>query len=180
MPLIWDKISEGAPANAGAFSHAAGGAPLARAVIWPHRSLPPAGFAWVIGITFGLLLLPLLTVLGSPVLWGLLPFAVGAVWLLWYFLRRSYRDGRLTEELCLWSDLIRLSRRDPAGRVQEWEANPYWVTVEMVEKGGPVLNYLTLSGNGRRVEIGAFLSPDERVALRDDLTRLLRQAGRSG
>ena len=45
--------------------------------------------------------------------------------------------------------------------------------------GGPVEAYLTLSGSGREVELGAFLTPDERRALDIDLrSRLaaLRQA----
>ena len=37
------------------------------------------------------------------------------------------------------------------------------------ETGGPVPNYVTLSGNGREVEIGAFLSEDERVELFSEL-----------
>jgi hypothetical protein len=34
---------------------------------------------------------------------------------------------------------------------------------------GPVPQYLTLRGNGREVELGAFLSEEERVALRDEV-----------
>jgi uncharacterized membrane protein len=34
-----------------------------------------------------------------------------------------------------------------------------------------VPNYVTLSGNGREVEIGAFLSEDERKALYQDLAQ---------
>jgi len=41
--------------------------------------------------------------------------------------------------------------------------------VHMHETGGPVPHYVTLSGNGREVEIGAFLSEDERVELFSEL-----------
>jgi uncharacterized membrane protein len=44
----------------------------------------------------------------------------------------------------------------------------------MHPKGGPVPNYVTLSGNGREVEIGAFLSEEERKALYDDLRHLVQ------
>ncbi|SES32619.1 Uncharacterized membrane protein [Tranquillimonas rosea] len=173
MPLLWDHMIEGAPVTqTGAFSHE-GGAPLAHAHLWPHRSLPKEGFVWFIAITFALLMVPLIPVLGTVVLWGLLPFLLGALWALYYFLQRSYRDGEIHEELTLWSDRIELKRTNPRGEAQEWHANPYWVRVELHETGGPVANYVTLSGAGREVEIGAFLSEDERTGLYEQLKRLL-------
>ncbi|MBV0912477.1 DUF2244 domain-containing protein [Anianabacter salinae] len=154
---------------------------LAELRLWPHRSLPQRGFAGVILITFGLLMLPLISVLGTPVMWGLLPFVLGVLWLLWYALRRSYRDGALTEELSLWPGKVVLTRENPRGPSQSWDGNPYWVSVELHEKGGPVEQYLTLKGSGRVVEIGAFLSPEERTGLRDEIERALaRAAGYSG
>jgi uncharacterized membrane protein len=39
-----------------------------------------------------------------------------------------------------------------------------------------VPQYLTLSGNGREVEIGAFLSEEERLALYPELTAALARA----
>ena len=143
--------------------------------LWPHRSLPPEGFAIFIGVTFLLLLIPLFAVLGSPVLWGLLPFVMGALALTWFFIRRSYADAELREDLLLWPDRLELVRTNPRGAPQSWEANPYWVRVEMHEKGGPVQNYVTLSGAGRMVEIGAFLSPEERIELFRSLNDRLRR-----
>ena len=35
-------------------------------------------------------------------------------------------------------------------------------------------NYVTLTGGGREVEIGAFLTEEERIALYDDLKEKLR------
>ncbi|SFO85110.1 DUF2244 domain-containing protein [Tranquillimonas alkanivorans] len=172
MPLNWIKKTEGAPVDAGAFSHAAG-VPVAHLELWPHRSLPPKGFAGVMLAAFALILVPLFPLLGTPVAWGLLPFLMGAIWLLWAGLRRSYRDGELSEELTLWSDRIEVRRTNPRGPAQEWHANPYWVRVTMHEKGGPVENYVTLSGDGREVELGAFLSPEERTELYDDLSEML-------
>lgn len=147
---------------------------LWRLSLWPHRSLPPQGFVIFIGITCALLLLPLIAVLGSPVLWGLLPFLAGTVWLVWYFLQRSYADAALREDLTLSVDRLDLVRHNPRAPDQSWMANPYWVRVEILAKGGPVANYITLTGAGRSVELGAFLSPDERLALHADLTDRLR------
>jgi uncharacterized membrane protein len=44
----------------------------------------------------------------------------------------------------------------------------------MHNTGGPVPSYLTLRGAGREVELGAFLTQDERVTLERDLRSALR------
>ncbi|WP_049645341.1 DUF2244 domain-containing protein [Candidatus Rhodobacter oscarellae] len=153
--------------------------PPQRLELWPHRSLPPQGFATFIIVTACMLLIPLLAVLGSPVLWGLLPFLGGALWAIWYALRRSDADGALREDLTLAADTMELVRCNPRGDQQSWQANPYWVRVEMHATGGPVANYLTLKGGDRAVELGAFLSPEERAALFAELQDRLRALNRN-
>lgn len=143
--------------------------------LWPHRSLPPKGFAWFIGLTAGFFMLPLSAVLGTAILWGLLPFMAVTLWLTWALIQRSYKDGALTETLTIHADRMALLRQNPRSPDQSWEANPYWVKLELHETGGPVENYVTLRGSDRVVEIGAFLSPDERVALHRDLQDRLRR-----
>lgn len=143
--------------------------------LWPHQSLKPEGFAGIILVTFAFLLLPLLALLGTVVLWGLLPFLLAALGGLWLALTRSRRDAQVLEVFTLSSDTARLTRHNPGGDVQEWESNRYWVEPRLHETGGPVPHYVTLRGGGREVEIGAFLSEDERIALYDDLQRVLRR-----
>jgi uncharacterized membrane protein len=142
--------------------------------LWPHRSLDQRGFVWFVGLTAALIAVPLFGVLGSPVLWALLPFLLGTIWAIWFALRKNGRDRDIVEDLTLSRDLIQLVRHGPKGRRQDWQANPYWLRLTLHEAGGPVPNYLTLKADGREVELGAFLSEDERIALRDDLqTRLI-------
>ncbi|MHC9234597.1 DUF2244 domain-containing protein [Pseudooceanicola sp. 502str34] len=152
MPYEWSETPEGR-----------------RLRLWPYRSLPPRGFAFVIGLFFLLLLIPLFGVLGSLVLWGLLPFGLGALWALWFGLRRSYRSAEIEELLEITPERITLHRENPDGSQQDWDAQSYWARAEMHRQGGPVPWYVTLSGNGRTVEIGAFLSEDERRALYGEL-----------
>lgn len=142
--------------------------------LWPHQSLAPKGFAMFIGITFAMSLLPLVAVVGSVVLWGLLPFMIAAIGAIWFALERSRHRAQVIEVLTLSDDRAHLMRRTPKGDVLEWDCNRYWAKLSMHEKNGPVPHYVTLSGNGREVEIGAFLSEDERVSLYDELIRALR------
>ena len=46
-------------------------------------------------------------------------------------------------------------------------------TGAFIRHQGPLPNYVTLSGNGREVEIGAFLSEDERKSLFKELKSAL-------
>ncbi len=175
MPLTWSVDPAGGAARAGAHLHDEGDPSLAHAVLWPHRSLPRKGMAMAIGFAFVMILIPTLPLLGTPVLWGLLPFELGAVWLLWFALERSYASGRLREDLTLWRDRIEIVRVNPRGPPQSWAANPFWVRLSLAETGGPVVNYVTLSGAGREVELGAFLTPEERRGLHRDLQGLLHR-----
>jgi uncharacterized membrane protein len=141
--------------------------------LWPYRSLTARGFVWFIGATAALIALPLLSLLGSPVLWALLPFVAAAVAAIWWALRRNANDREIMEALTLTPDRITLTRSGPRGRRQEWQDNPYWVRVTLHAQGGPVPNYLTLKGIEREVEVGAFLSEAERLSLREELASRL-------
>lgn len=172
MPYEWLEDIQGAPDQSGALLQGSQ-RPLAHLRLWPFRSLSRRGFVRFIAVTAALLAVPLIPLVGSPVLWGILPFLLLAIWGIWAALSRSYRDGEITEDLILWPDRITLTRQGPGLRRQSWEANPHWVTVMLHEKGGPVPQYLTLRGAGREVELGAFLSEDERLALRAEMRQRL-------
>ncbi|MFP1643244.1 DUF2244 domain-containing protein [Pontitalea aquivivens] len=175
MPYEWVTHPDTAPEISGAVcaSGRPDGPPLAELHAWPYRSLPRKGFVIFIGVTAGLLALPLLAVLGSVILWALLPFLMIAVVAVWWALAHSYRTGEVLEEMRIWSDRVELIRHDPKAPARHWQANPYWVSPEIHAKGGPVEQYLTLKGGPRVVELGAFLTPAERLRLRRELAAAL-------
>jgi uncharacterized membrane protein len=142
--------------------------------LWPHNALEPKGFVTVIAATATVLSLPLVALLGHPVMWGLLPFALISLWGLWFALRRNWRDRSVLEEMHMNRTGVHLRRINPRGLVQEWHADPHWVALNMIPKGGPVRHYLTLTGGGREVELGAFLTPEERISLHEELFLVLR------
>jgi len=165
MPYKWSSPAIGTKAQ--------------RLDIWPHRSLPRRGFAGFMLATCLLISLPLFAVLGTPVLWAILPFLAGAVVLMWWALERSYAAGRLHEALVIDAQEVLLTRTNPCGEVQEWDCNAYWAQAQIYPSGGPVPYYITLRGAGREVELGAFLSEEERKALYGEVRSALNVA-RSG
>ena len=177
MPVEWMNTKK-APSSVGAFllpGDDPDGPPRLRIILRPSRSLPRKGFAWFLLIIWGLLLVPLIPLLGTVIVWVILPFLLATLGAIWLSLERNYRDGDLLEELCLWRDLIKVDRLNPRKPSQHWQANPHWTALKLRESGGPVENYLTLKGNGREIEFGAFLSPEERQKLYQDLLVELRR-----
>jgi uncharacterized membrane protein len=162
MPYHWTRTDASGP-----------DVPLARLTLWPHQSMTAGGFATFIGVTATMLAVPLVAVLGSPVAWVLMIFFLAAIAGVWWAIMINRAQQSYHEELAIWRDRIRLAHVEPKRAPLEWEANPHWVRVTLHETGGPVEKYLTLRGGDREVELGAFLSPEERAALHEDLTRLL-------
>ncbi len=124
-----------------------------------------------------MIFLPVVALRGSPAAWAVLAFASVALAGVWTALRRSARDTDILEDLSIRSARVDLVRTGPDGRRQSWQANPHWVEVTLYPDTGPVPQYLTLRGNGREVELGAFLTAAERVALAAEVRAALR-AGR--
>ncbi|WP_170475700.1 DUF2244 domain-containing protein [Ruegeria arenilitoris] len=142
--------------------------------LWAHNSLPPRGAMGVVLALFVFGLIPLFAVLGSVLLWGLLPFMLVTVLGLWLAFEMNYKSRDVTEILTLSDTQAHLVHHSPRKGDLEWSCNRYWTRPEMHAHGGPVPNYITLTGEGRQVEIGSFLSEEERVALYEDLVQKLR------
>ena len=110
--------------------------------------------------------------------WGLLPFMALAFWGIFYAIRRNGRDLRINETLWIWRDEVRVERREPNGQILRWQSEPRDVRVRVYEDG-KVEDYLTLSGAGREIELGAFLAPEERVSLSEEIEQALTRAFRA-
>ena len=143
--------------------------------IWPYNSLKPIGFVFFLGVTCALISLPLFSVLGTTVFWGLFPFLFITLLGIWFALKKSLSDRQILEKLTLYKDQLVLIRQDPNGEQKEWVCSPYWARLKMYDTEGPVANYITFSGNGREVELGSFLGEHERKELFYELNRLLKK-----
>ena len=142
--------------------------------LWPHQSMTLQGFRWFIGTTAVMLTLPLFAVLGSAVAWVLMAFFLAALAAVWRAIMANRRDRSLREELTLSPSELALRHIPPNGPPLNWTANPHWVIVTL-RHDGPVENYLTLRGAGREVELGRFLTPEERETLYAELSPLLHR-----
>ena len=157
---------------------AADPAPLLRLTLWPHRSLDRRYLPWImIAATIGLAI-PIIPVMGADAVYVLLAFAVIDLSLLYGLIGLTYRSGRLREIVRLWPDRLEIERIEPSGAVKRWEANPHWVRVEL-HQTKRVKDYLVLSASGRSIELGAFLTPQERRSLADRLRQGLGEASRA-
>ena len=142
--------------------------------LWPHQSMTPQGFTWFIGATAGMLSLPLFAVLGSAVAWVLMVcflITIGAVWRA-ITSNQHARSGQ--EVLTVSNDRVDLCHTRPDGDPLVWKAHRDWVKLS-IREDGPVEKYLTLRGGGREVELGAFLTPEERETLYDELSEVIAQ-----
>ena len=69
--------------------------------LWPHQSLPPRGYVNILAMAAVLVCVPLLPVLGSIILWGVLPFLLIAFFGLKWALDRNRNDQQILEILTL-------------------------------------------------------------------------------
>ena len=148
---------------------------IATIELWPYNSLKPNGFVFFLSATFALIALPLFNMLGTKAFWGLFPFLFITLMGIWFALRKSLRDRQIIEQLTLYKEELVLIRQDPNGEQKEWACSPYWAKLTIYDKEGPVPNYITLRGNGREVELGAFLGEEERKELFGEVNGLINK-----
>ena len=140
-------------------------------VLYPNRSLSRKGLWIVMGVL----------ALGSTILCG--AFLIHGAWpvlgffgldllLLYAAFRASYRSGRMRERIFLSADDLHVIREDQKGRRQRFSFNPYWVRVHLDRRHDDDCE-LSLQSHGRKLVIGAFLSPEERISLGEEIRRCL-------
>ena len=144
--------------------------PQFRAILTPQRSLSPTGFlvlmsalsaiSFVSGVVF--------LTMGA---WPVSGFFGLDVLLVYVAFKLSYRSGRLCEIVELTPAKLRLTRVHPSGRREQFDCNPYWARVNLLE-GPDGRTDLKLLSQGREEALGRFLTEDERR----DFARVLRGA----
>ena len=142
-------------------------------VLYPNRSLRPAGFIAVMAVVVGISFIAgfYFFVLGA---WPVAGFFGLDALLVYGAFRLNYRDGRTREWVRLSRDTLSVRRVLPSGHEKRWRIQPFWARVEIDD---PVEHHsqLRIVSHGRSVIIGSFLAPEERgelaVALRGALNK---------
>jgi uncharacterized membrane protein len=152
-------------------------APLFDARLNPHRSLGPASFRNLMMATFALsafVSLPFY-LMGA---WPVVGFMGLDVLALYVAFRLNFRSARAYEELRLTPLELLFARVNTRGNRREWRFNPAWVRFERVEHEEFGTQRLALVSQGRSLEVGAFLGPDQKAELATKFSRALAQARR--
>jgi uncharacterized membrane protein len=146
------------------------------AVLYPNRSLPNAGFLAVMAI-----------VIGANILFGAYFFSIGAwpvigfcgldVFLVWLAFKLSYRQGRLKERVIIREGDMRVSRVLPSGHESRWRLQPLWTRI-VIDRPDEHEARVRVISKGRSLILGAFLSPEERMAFGRSLAAAVARAGR--
>lgn len=141
------------------------------AVLYPHRSLTPFGFlVLMVAIAICSTIVGILFWIAGA--WPVVGFLGLDVLLIYAAFRLSYRDARRYETVRLTQETLVVERFVRGHRVLFEDLQPYWLTV-LLEEERSGTNRLILRSHGRSVEIGAFLSPPEKVDLADSLRSAL-------
>ena len=136
------------------------------AVLTPHRALDLRGFLLVMAALGGLCFL-------SGVI-----FALHGAWpvvaLVYWAFKLNYAGALRGEALRLSDTALEIANISPAGAASVWRFEPTWVRID-VDEGLHNQARLTVWSKGQGLEIGAFLSPNERRSLADALRTALAE-----
>jgi uncharacterized membrane protein len=140
------------------------------AVLYPNRSLGRGGF---IAVMLGVSTVSAAVSAGFLLVgaWPVTGFMGLDVLLLYLAFRAAQRAARRREHIRLDASGLHVRRIGPDGNVADWRFEPYWVRVHMDDPPRRD-SLLTLASHGRRLAIGLFLTPEERL----DLARALESA----
>jgi uncharacterized membrane protein len=143
---------------------------LMDAVVYPHRSLSRSGFLVLMGLicacsfTIGMLFF----MVGA---WPVIGFLGLDVLVVYIAFRLNYRAARAYEVLHLTRSRFEITKVDPRGRGRRAAFEPTWLAVDMDDPPHR-RSKLILRSHGKRLEIGGFLTPAEKL----DLARAIRRA----
>jgi uncharacterized membrane protein len=151
--------------------------PLYAALLTPHRAMTPNGIRWVVAFMACLASVP-----------GLIFYAMGAwpvvgflgldVLALYWALSHSLKDGDAFEEVTLWADALDIRHVTARGKEFAATFNPFFVRFEVERDNEDRVVALHLRSRDRWIEIGRFLTPEDKARFAKDFSVALSRAKR--
>lgn len=146
-----------------------------RITLLPNCSLSPQGAVVFFGsVAFGSLTVAAFFVASGY--WPILPFAGLELGVLGWALAVSLRRRQWTQTIDISDTDVVVETRGPQGCARD-EFSRYWATVSRDRARGWHASRLWVGSHGRRREVGAFLTEEEREALYRRLRGLIGRTG---
>ena len=147
---------------------------LFEAVTSPSNSLSQRGMRWLCGLAVAVTAVPAV-IFAAMGAWPVLGFLGGEVALVLGLVAAHRRwSGAAVETVLLTEGRFAVRRRDGRGGEESAELEPYWTRLHLQERAGSV-PVLTAHARGRSVEIGRFLSAEQKRDLAAALDAALRR-----
>ena len=110
--------------------------------------------------------------------WPVLGFFGLDILLIYWAFRANYRSAREFETVEISPDALTITRQSLDGSVRRFDFQPYWVRIFLDEEPSGS-NRLRLRSHGNEVQIGKFLSDDERRTFAEILEAEIRTSLRA-
>tara|TARA_B100000700_G_C14503033_1_gene605013 strand:+ start:185 stop:550 length:366 start_codon:yes stop_codon:yes gene_type:complete len=120
-------------------------------------------------------MIPIIPFMFEKTVFMFLPFSLSTIFLLYLCLTLNLKKLKVYEMINIWPSLIEIKRFEINGKEKIWSSNPYWTKTNIYAADQKVENYLTLKGNGREVELGAFLGPNERLEIKEKIDTIIHK-----
>ncbi|MEQ9811228.1 MAG: DUF2244 domain-containing protein [Azospirillaceae bacterium] len=144
------------------------------ALLYPHRSLSPRGFFWLMAVIASVSF----TVGGYFYLsgaWPVLGFFGLDVAVVWLCFRANYRAGRVFERVRVFPDRVLVERGHDGRTLSRETLETHWARVALSTEPRPG-EPARLISRGHEAALGGFLSPEETLDFADALKAALDRA----
>ena len=143
------------------------------AVLMPNRSLGPRGFLILMGAICAVSFIAGLVFFLAGA-WPVVGFLGLDVVLIYVAFKINYRRASIVENLRLTREHLTVERVNHWGETRTWRFSPAWLQIGLEDPGRR--RGLVLRSHGRSLEIGRFLTAEERLDLAGALRAALARA----
>ena len=145
--------------------------PLFDVVIYPNQPVGPRTFALLMAVASLIIALMSAAFIAAGA-WPVSGFLGLDLILLYLAFRWAQKEARSHQRVTLDDQTLRIESIDGNGKARFWRFEPYWTKVE-IDRPPARKSLVILSSKGRRLHIGQFLTPQDRLKFADALISAL-------